>query len=86
MKNGQKQSIVGKNGAFDKSASEGSISISPYLDHFDENSITLFGHNHPDLQYQSAPSGYEIEFTRWKDHDYTGFKNKCRKTVKKWRL
>jgi len=75
MKDGQEQSIVGKNGALNKPANEGSVSIGPYLDYFDQNSISLFGHNHPDRAYQIDPSGYNLEMTGWKDHDYTGFKN-----------
>lgn len=27
------------------------------------------------MEYQTALSGYEIELTGWKNHDYTDFKN-----------
>ncbi|WP_273005714.1 RHS repeat-associated core domain-containing protein [Chryseobacterium sp.] len=75
MKDGQKQSIVGKNGALNKPANEGSISISPYLDYFDQNSISLFGHNHPDRAFEIEPSGYDVQMTGWKGKDYTSFEN-----------
>lgn len=71
IKDGKEQSIVGKNGGLNEPASTGRVSISPYLDYFDQETITLFGHNHPDTKYEIEPSGYEIQ----KDWNSNNFKN-----------
>lgn len=71
MKDGQEQSIVGKNGALNEPASAGRVTINQYLDYFDQNTITLFGHNHPDNKYEIEPSGYEIKLKDWKTNEFT---------------
>ncbi len=63
LKDGNQQSIIGKDGALDKPATSGAVSITPFLNYFDSNSITLFGHNHPDNKYEISPSGYDIRIT-----------------------
>jgi len=70
LKDGVEQSIIGKNGALDKPANKGSVSISPYLNYFDNNTISLFGHNHPDNKYEVEPSGYEVSLKDWKSNDF----------------
>lgn len=75
LKNGVEQTVVGKNGALGDPASTGSVSISPYLSYFDSNSISLFGHNHPDRAFEIEPSGYDVRMTGWKGKDYTSFEN-----------
>ncbi|WP_300685328.1 RHS repeat-associated core domain-containing protein, partial [Chryseobacterium sp.] len=63
LKDGSQKSIVGKDGAQDKPATSGAVSIYPFINYFDNNSITLFGHNHPDNINEISPSGYDIRMT-----------------------
>lgn len=51
-------------------ATSGAVSIYPFRTYFDNNSITLFGHNHPDNVYQISPSGYDIIMTGRNGNDF----------------
>lgn len=70
LKNGSEKSLVGKDGALDKPATSGEVTINPFISYFDNNSITLFGHNHPDNVYEIGPSGYQIKVPNYKSNDF----------------
>jgi len=71
LKGSNEKSIVGKDGALDKPATPGQVSIYPFVNYFNNNSITLFGHNHPDNVYEIGPSGYEVKLKDWKSNEFT---------------
>ncbi|WP_410676727.1 RHS repeat-associated core domain-containing protein [Chryseobacterium sp. LC2016-29] len=70
LKDGSQKSIVGKDRAQDEPASSGAVSIYPFRTYFDNNSITLFGHNHPDNINEISPSGYDIFMTGRNGNDF----------------
>ncbi|WP_309434795.1 RHS repeat-associated core domain-containing protein [Chryseobacterium sp.] len=74
LKDGSQQSIIGKDGALDKPATPGAVSIYPFINYFDSNSISLFGHNHPDNVYEIGPSGYDIKMTGRNGNDFEKLK------------
>ncbi|MFZ4928943.1 RHS repeat-associated core domain-containing protein [Chryseobacterium sp. Mn2064] len=70
LKDGNQKSIVGKDGVLDKPATSGAVSIHPFINYFDDNSITLFGHNHPNNVYEISPSGYDIRMKGQNGNDF----------------
>ncbi len=70
LKDGSQKSIIGKDGALDKPATSGAVSIYPFINYFGSNSITLFGHNHPDNVYEIGPSGYQILLLNSKSNEF----------------
>ncbi|KPE49024.1 hypothetical protein AOB46_22235 [Chryseobacterium indologenes] len=67
-KDGSQKSIVGKDGTLDKPATSGAASIYPFINYFDNNSITLFGH--PDNVYEVGPSGYQIRMLKNNSNEF----------------
>jgi hypothetical protein len=70
LKDGSEKSIVGKDGALKLPATPGEVTINPFISYFDKNSISLFGHNHPDNVYEIGPSGYDIRMTGGNGNDF----------------